>query len=143
MSISGHLMVACKGNGNGTMFLFRRILHIPYSGWPSNTLRSFSFPSTNVPTRVVQLELDVVSERGAIAMEENEHPVWAELRDMQAHERVSAMILFVEKRSRRRTPQQHAVIKVFTAVLPRVEHAQARTSRTPECNKPRLAHLIS
>lgn len=24
------------------------------------------------------------------AMEENEHPVWAELRDMQAHERVSA-----------------------------------------------------
>lgn len=25
-------------------------------------------------------------------MEENEHPVWAELRDMQAHERVSLKV---------------------------------------------------
>lgn len=31
----------------------------------------------------------IATAKTGMAMEENEHPVWAELRDMQAHERVS------------------------------------------------------
>lgn len=48
-------------------------------------------------------------------MEENEHPVWAELRDMQAHERVSLTV------SRRENGRKDRAPSLYWCYLDRVE----------------------